>query len=372
MRRVPDMARLPSIPGRGRGAVLPVGTGPRGPEGVRLIPVEAASATARPDVIHKTYLELAHDAQALEQQHLFAAEGEVASREDAATTKALAFTEAETKASVARARIAADNSAEHHATARDLLAPYVRRKATSSRGYVARTAALLLGDIAGLSGAAIALGEYPALAVAQAISAGTATVTAGLAATQLRHAQLATERRMPDVPQELQPYRHLFGGPPAGSRQQNVVFVVAALVALLVSVGIFALRTTIEGPISGLTFGGLAAAIALASFINSWYHADAVADVLETAQHDAHDADRRHRRLAGTRTVQTAQKAAALEKSLITEHTHRGLAAAAHIEADKYRALLASPDVVGHGPARSGDTAPMSAPAPSIKRARTA
>ncbi|MDX1870710.1 hypothetical protein SBI67_01125 [Mycolicibacterium sp. 120266] len=339
---------------------------------MRLIPVESVSATARPNVIATTYLELAHDAQALEQQHLFAAEGEARSRDDAATASALAFATSETKASVARAKTAADNAAGRSEKVRELLGPYVRRKATSSRGYVARTAALLLGDIAGLSGAVIALGEYPVLAVVQAISAGTATVTAGLAATQLRHAQQAAERRMDDLPEELQPYAYLFSGPPTHSRLYTGVYVVAGLIAVLVSLGVFALRTGIEGALSGLTFGGLAAAIALASFINSWFHADAVADVVESAEHHAHAADRRHRQLAGTRVIRTADQAAAQQKSVITEHTHRGLAAAAHIETEKYRALLASPDVVGHGPAPQDLATPTSTTRSSIKRAGSA
>lgn len=369
------MAQLSSLSRRRRrrAKTLPAAAAGRDrPDGLRLIPVESASATARPQTIDSTYLELAHDAQALEQQHLFVAEGEARSRDDAATAGALAFAETETMASVARAKTAADNAAVRSEKIRELLGPYRRRKATSFYGYVARTAALLLGDIAGLSGAAIALGEYPALAVVQAISAGTATVTAGLAATQLRHAQQAGERHMDDIPYELKPHAYLFSGPPTHSRLYTAVYVVAALIAVLVSLGVFALRTGIEGPLSGLTFGGLAAAIALASFINSWFHADAVADAVESAEHHAHAADRRHRRLAGARVVRTAEQAASQAKSLIIEHTHRGLAAAAHIEAEKYRALLASPDVVGHGPAPEDRATPTSTARPSIKRARSA
>lgn len=329
------------------------------PEGVRLIPVESASATVRPDVIGTTYLESAHDASAVEQEHLFTAEGEVASRAEAATAKSLAYVVGETKSSVTRAKSAAEKAAARHEQVREQLGPYVRRKATSSRGYMLRTTALILGDITGLSGAGIALGEHPVLAVAQAISAGTATVTAGLAATQLRHAQQAAERQTDDLPDALTPYRHLFTGPAKNARLHAVVYLVGALIVLLVSVGIFALRTTIEGPISGLTFGGLAAAIALASFINSWHHADAVADLVESAHNEALRDDRRHRRLASTKMIRRAEHAGAQEKSIVSEHHHRGLAAAAHIEADKYRALMASPDVVGHGPA------PIPAPAPA-------
>lgn len=346
-------------------------TSPQASDSTRLIPVESASATARPNAIERTYLELAHDALALEQQHLFAAEGETRSRKDAGTAQALACAVHETKASIDRARTASDKAADRYHQVRDQLGPYVRRKTTSSRGYIARTTALLLGDVAGLSGAAIALGEYPALAVTQAISAGTATVTAGLAATQLRHLQQAADRRQESPPKGLEQHQHLFSGPSKGMRLHAANFVVAALIALLVAAGIFALRTAIEGSLSGLTFGGLAAAIALASFINSWYHADAVADVIDSAHHEAIRADRRHRRLAGARLLRRAEQATSKKTSIETEYTHRGLAAAAHIETDKYHALLASPDVVGHGPGPGRVQSAAPAPRPT-KRARSA
>ncbi|MEN4475714.1 hypothetical protein [Mycolicibacterium cosmeticum] len=326
-------------------------------EGVRLIPVDGASATARPHTIGETYLERAHNASGLEQQHLFAAEAEVHARKAIARGGSLKFSAEQAKLSVSRAKTAADTAAARYEQTAEALGPYIRRKATSSVGYMARTAGLLIGDIAGLSGAGIALGEYPTLAITQAIAAGTATITAGLAATQLRHLQQAAERQIDTLPKNLEPYRPLFTGPIASARRRTAVLGIAVLIAVLVAVGVLALRTTVEGPLSGLTFGALAAAIAAASFINSWYHADLVADAVESARHDAERADRRHRRLAKNRTISNGEHADLLGKSVITEYTHRGLAAAAHIEASKYRALLASPDVVGHGPAPSTTTA---------------
>lgn len=358
------MARIPTI-GRQVTDHQPPRSAPGRSEGLRLIPVEQASATARPDTIAETYLELEHDARGLEQQHLFAAEGELHARHQAATAKSLDYAVTHLKSSVERAKRVADQAAARHAQIRDTLSPYVGRKATSSIGYLARTGALLIGDIAGLSGAAIALGEIPALAITQAISAGTATITAGLAATQLRHLQQAAERKLDDIPKTLEPYRHLFNGSSGSNRLRAAMLVIAALIALFVSVGIFALRTAIEGSLSGLTFGALAAAIAMASFINSWYHADAVADIVESAQHDAYAADRRHRRLSTLRRINKANKADFHGNSVITEHTHRGLAAAAHLDAEKYRALQASPDVVGHGPATVQPESPL-------RRARSA
>jgi len=364
------MPRIPSITRRrvGRPAAR---TATSHPAGVRLIPVEAATATARPEVIQKTYLELAQDALSVEQQHLFAAEAEVRARRALARAGSLGFLAEQDKLSVDRARMTADRATVRSEQTAELLGPYVRRKATSSWGYMARSGGLLIGDVTGFSGAGIALGEYPALAITQAIAAGIATITAGLAATQLRHVQQANERKTDDLAKDLQPYRHLFSGPSESDRIRSVVLGIAALVTVFVAVGVFALRTTIEGPLVGLTFGALAAAIALASFINSWHHADIVADAVESTRHDANRADRRHRRRSGSRTIRNAEYAALQGNSVITEHTHRGLAAGAHIEADKYRALLASPDVVGHGPAPATEPA-SAAPAQSIRRTKSA
>ncbi|MGU3500911.1 hypothetical protein [Mycobacterium sp. C31M] len=338
------------------------------PEGPRLIPVDTAAAVARPDTITDTYLECGKDALGVEQQHLFAAEAEVRAREDLARAGSLGFQAEQDKLSVDRARMSADRATVRAEETAEVLGPYVRRKATSSWGYMARTSCLLTGDIAGLSGASIALGEYPALAITQAVAAGVATVTAGLAATQLRHVQQAVERKTDDLDEPLQPYAHLFRGPGESDRIRSVVLGIAGLVTVSVAVSVFALRTTIEGPLVGLTFGALAAAIALASAINSWHHADLLADAVESARHDAERADRRHRRRSGSRTIRSAEHAALQGKSIVTEHTHRGLAAAAHIEADKYRELMASPDVVGHGPATT--PTPMSVSAPSTPKTR--
>lgn len=325
---------------------------PTGTEGRHLIPVDRAFATPRPDSIGETYLELEHRELAAEQEHLFAAEGERAARRLSATARALDYSQRQARESADRAKAAEYGARERYEQIRELLGPHVRRKYTSSIGYVARLYGLLIGDVAGLTGAAIALGEYPALAVTQAISAGIATITAGLAGTELRRRQQAAQRRrhLNELPKSLDPYRHLFDGDTASGRWTGAVLVIAALVAVFVSAGVFALRTAVEGPLAGVTFGALAAAIAMASFINSWYHADSVADVVESTYRECVRAERRHRRIAEARAIKRAESATAQERSVIAEHDHRGKAASARIGALKYRALLASPDVVGHGP----------------------
>lgn len=321
----------------------------------RLVPVDTAAAQPRPDTIADTYLELQYDALATEQIHLFAAAGQAAMRRFSATAKSDDYAQRDAREFAERDKAGVEKARLRYEQTRDLLTPYVHRKSTSSVGYMARMCGLLVGDVAGLSGAAIMLGEYPSLAIVQAISAGTATITAGLAGAEIKHRQHAAERRqeIESLPKALEPYRQLFE---CGERGRSIVMAMtgaAAGVALSVSTGVFALRTSVEGTLAGVTFGALAAAIATASFINSWHHADLVADAVDSEHRQFRCAARRHRRCAGARVIKRAERAAENERSILAEYDRRGKAAASRIESLKYRALLESPDVVGHGPATS-------------------
>lgn len=334
-------------------AVRPESTLTAKRESLRLIPTDRAEALARPASIGETYLEQHFEARKREQLELHAANGEATSRPEASTSRALEFEQQDARRLAECDAKSVDDSRQRFQVVRELLSPYVHRRSRSSAGYIARSSGLLIGDVAGLSGAAISLGEVPALAVTQALSAGIATITAGLAGAELKHRQLANERRRKgdELPKQLEPYRHLFEG---GNHGRGVVITmtsVAALVALLVAVGVYSLRTSVEGSLAGITFGSLAAAIAAASFINSWYHADLIADAIENAHRDYRQTIRAHRRLARASVIRRAEHATAQQRSILAEHERRGKAAAAHIDSLKSLALLASPDVVGHGPA---------------------
>lgn len=317
----------------------------------RLIPTEQAAALARPGAIGETYLEQQYDAAATEQLHLHAADGTRAAREESATGRSLAFARNASEKLGAADQPIVDAARKGYEQLRDTLTPFVIRRSGSSWGYSARVCGLLVGDVAGLSGAAISLGEVPALAVLQAFSAGVATITAGLAGAEIRHRQNAAQRQLDadSLPKELQHHRQLFEG---GHRRRGIVVgmvCVAALVAILVSVGVYALRTSVEGTLSGITFGALAAAIATASFINSYDHADVVADAIDNARREYRRSVRSHSRLAGAQVIKRADQATERQRSILAEYDERGKAAASRIESLKFQALLGSPDVVGHG-----------------------
>lgn len=162
----------------------------------RLTPTDQATALARPGAIGETYLEQQYDAAATEQLHLHAADGTKASRDESATGKSLEFARNESEKLATADRPIVDAARKGYEQLRDTLTPFVLRRTGSSWGYSARVCGLLVGDVAGLSGAAVSLGEVPALAVLQAFSAGIATITAGLAGAEIRHRQNAAQRQL--------------------------------------------------------------------------------------------------------------------------------------------------------------------------------
>ncbi|GAB25406.1 hypothetical protein GOPIP_081_00450 [Gordonia polyisoprenivorans NBRC 16320 = JCM 10675] len=347
-----------------RGAVQSAGAGRS-----RLPRVDGASAVTRPEALTgATYLEEAHLAQGREQLHLHAAQGESRSRRARALAAAL-----DLHVQGVRTLVASDDplvvaARDRLVAIEEALSPLVLRSTRSQVGYLARMIGLLLGDIVGTSMAVISLGEIPMLAVIQGGSAGVACVTAGLAGEQLGRAAQAGLRKQPDeVPTALEPYRHLLDGRRIATLWLAGLLLLATSIVVLIGAGIFTLRTAIEGSASGWTFAALSSGIALASFVNAWVHADAVADLLDAAERDYRRATRRHLRLTLGLRLLAGLRADEVAASIGRVHGALGSAASEHLTADMNRALMESPDVVGHGrpgapigrkprPAGRGDT----------------
>ncbi len=317
----------------------------------RLVPVRQATAVPRPNTVPITYQEHGYDELATEQLREHAAAGE-----RAASKMSIAAAGMETARRAGHDLIAVN--APLVVVARDRLmhqvahlGPFAKRKTGSKWGYTLCLVLLLLGDIAGLGGAAIAYGEIPTLAIMQAISASVATVIAGMVGAEVKYLKQARERQLDNdaLAKELEPYRTLLLGPTAGRSYVVLASLVSVLVAVFVAVGIFALRASVEGQISGIVFGGLAVGIALGSWTNSFRHADAVADKLDAARQDYRRELRAHSRL--TRSWRLARAERAIEEARLIRERHRlhGDAAAAKVTALKFEALQQSPDVVGHG-----------------------
>lgn len=317
----------------------------------RLPHVDGASAVARPQTLAgATYLEDAHDAEAQEQLHLHAAAGVALARPRAARATALGLHVDRVRQLVAIDDPLVVSARDHLRDAEAALSALVLRSTRSHWGYRCRMFGLLLGDVVGTSTAAISLGEMPMLAVIQGCAAGVAAVTAGLAGEQLgRASQVGIRTYSDDMPKSLEPYRHLLDG-----RRQKTAWLaglnlLALAIVFFIGSGIYTLRAAIEGSAAGWTFAALSSGIALASFVNSWTHADAIADLLDGAERTYKRALRRHLRLTAGPRLLLGLHAGEIAASVVREHGARGSAASEHLAADKNRALMESPDVVGHG-----------------------
>lgn len=315
--------------------------------------IDEAAGLGRPGGLGTTYAEHEYDTLADEQAISWPAEGEAASRAaqiraassgDAA--KAASFLVDQDKAGVTAAR-------DDYLHAAHTLTPYVRRSPRDHIRYGAGWVLLGLGDTAGVWGAAIWLGEVPLIALGQAVATGFAAVTAGLAGGELQELRQAQrrEREPESLSADERRYQRLFVGADKGLGITKIASGISFAVVALVAVAVFALRAGTEGLLAGFTFGGLAAATALGSFISSYVHGDEVADLIATYLRAYLDAQRLLQRLADASGLSGYAGATTEADSISREYDARGQAAHRKVTALKYRMLRRNPQVVGHGEA---------------------
>lgn len=309
----------------------------------------------RPNNVAEFYVEKRFDDLGAEQLQIHVAAGERKALRASATAAGFESARQSTQDLVAANWSLVTAARDRYARVAAVLSPFAKRKHGSRWGYVLALLLLLLGDIAGLGGAAISYGEVPALAVMQAVSASVATVLAGMVGTEAKYLKQAQERQKDDgtLTPEHEPYRALLLGPLAGRKYVMVASTIAALIALFVAVGIFALRAAIEGQTAGYVFGGLAIGIALGSWINSYRHADAVADKIEAARQEYRRELRAHARLSRSWPLVWAEQARERAQRIRLRYSLEGQAAHAQVMASKHLALHQNPAVAGHGPAAS-------------------
>ena len=235
------------------------------------------------------------------------------------------------------------------------LSPFIRRKGGQKTWFMVRTGLLLLGDVAGQAGAQIYYGEIPELALIQALAAGVAVVTAGLVGGEIKDLRMAGKRKIEraNLTKQQETFAHLFDGNDQGKHIVKALVYPGATVGLLISSGIFALRSTIDGPLSGLIYGALAAGIAAASFISSYIVTDEIADAIDTAEKDYERTIKRQTALAASAPLKTALEKRAEDESIRHEHEVRGQAALLTYEGLKHRVLRRNPGVAGHSPANA-------------------
>jgi hypothetical protein len=318
---------------------------------VQLLTIGEAGAIPRPHGIEKFYLEEVVEKKAAEQPLRWAARGEAEARPWHATAARCehAATVA-VSAAGAQQEVVANARDRFELTARAIGA-YTRRAPGEKLPYYLRWLLILGGDVAGVAGAAIMLGETVPLAVLQAIASGTAAITSGLLAQEVKDSRLARKREKSprDLSSDERRFAHLFSGGDAGERIVRTVVVVGALTGALIACSIFALRGSTEGSTAAWAFGLLAAAIALASWANVYHYTDEVSDLIDARRADYLRELKRLERLVSGGTIAEHEAAIAQATSIRAEAVSRGLAAQRAVESAGRRLLNDQADIAGHG-----------------------
>ncbi|MCP9000322.1 hypothetical protein NFC73_11365 [Pseudarthrobacter sp. RMG13] len=329
-------------------------------QSINLLPVDAATAAARPDTISDGYHEREFDALGKEQNPLWAAAGEELGRGFRSEMAGLKdrYDVIVHLITVQKEIVAAavKNVANHN----EVLQGRTRRENKAKFFYILLWVVFLGGDIAGIGGASILRGEIPELALLQAASAGAATVTAGLVGRDIRDARLARRRALDpaQLTPEQQKFAWIFSGPDEGEKLTKIMCWVGATVAVLIAGGIGALRADGDSPLAAIVYGSFAGGIALASAINSYFYADEVADLLERADGNLEKAVKRLQELAGNPVLREYAEAKSAAESIEKECKHRGIAGGLRLEALKHGVSRNNPAVFGHGPALTPQPAP--------------
>lgn len=321
-------------------------------EGTNLQRVDDVAAAPQPDLVPHLWVEDEYEALEDEQEPQWNATGIEESRPPEVRAAGLApamdgdkrITDSHTSVLTA--------AATRYEDTQDALASFRRRTGGKLIHYGIKTA-LVGGDAVGITLVGINLGDYPVLAGLMAVSGATAAVTSGLVGAEVRHIRDADRRASQAehlTDEQKRRWGHLFTGGATLTRITKLVCGVAASSGLLISSAIFAGRAELEGSLVGLMYGGIALAVALASFVESYMHADEIADVLDGAGRAYEIEIARHRRLSGARAWREQLEQTTLASSITREHGKRGSAARDRVRSLKWGILRRNPGVAGHGP----------------------
>lgn len=248
---------------------------------------------------------------------------------------------------------------EQHDHAHRWLQSFTHRPLGAHRLYVVWFVLLGLGDAAGVFGATVLWGEVIPTAIGQALAVGAAAVAAGWVGGDVRERRDAKSRAGLAATGKVKPkvikrYPALFAPVPPERDTYGVLLAVAVVIVVCLGAAIFALRAAVETSLlAGLIFGGLSVATALASFVNTWRHADQVADLLDRidARYEAAMAEQLSLSAAAPITRRAAAKQRALQ--IRAYHEALGNAASEHVLALKHGVHRRNAAVFGHGIAKS-------------------
>lgn len=308
-------------------------------------------ARAQPATIEHPYHYLEYDELAAEQGPLHAARGEQRARAHRVAAKRV-----EVQADVDQLVIDEQKAVLHGAKQRwtrleDALGGLVRREAKAKWSYWLWWALIAVGDVAGVSGAAIFLGEVPILAVAQGVSIAVAALLSGMIGGDVKDARMARRRRVDaeSLPPDLQ-WR--FTGEDSGEKVVKAMVILSILVATVVCVGIFTLRYATQGTLAAWAFASMAVGICAASFINRYSYTDEIADLIERAKAEYNGALKLLRKLSKSTAIATKNAETEKADSITAEHQNLGVAGARRLTSFKFGISRNNPTVFGHGPAR--------------------
>jgi hypothetical protein len=318
---------------------------------VELRPIDGAEAIPRPHGIGKFYLEEVVEKKAAEQPLVWAARGEAEARAWQATAARFEHAATVLGSSVAAQQDVVASARERFELTARTLGGYTRRAAGEKLPYYLRWLLILGGDVAGVAGAAVMLGETVPLAVLQAIASGTAAITSGLLAQEVKDSRLARKREKPprDLTSDERRFVHLFRGGDRGERIVRPVVAVGALTAVLIAGSIFALRGATEGSTAAWAFGLLAAAIALASWANVYHYTDEISDLIDARRADYVRELKRLKHMLADGEIAERDAALAHAASLRAEAVSHGLAAQKAVEATGGQLLNDHAEIAGHG-----------------------
>jgi hypothetical protein len=320
-------------------------------EAISVPQVDQPEAHSTPKNIGPAHHEVEYDELAREQLHQFDARGEREAREDTVCAAGLEPRKVVAEQVIDEARRNVEEARAHRTLARAVLLGLTRRSPHAALKYWFTYLMLFGGDVAGVAGAAVLLGEIPYLAVMQAVSSAAAAVTAGFIGHDIavvRHAR----RRQKDAKEltaEQTKFAYLFTGADSGERIVQRMVLLAATIALLVVGAIFALRSSVEGVLGGLVFGCLAGAIATASALNAYHFADEISDILDHADLLVKRALKQFEKASTNPALSKFHEASTRAASIKAEHTSSGLAAARKILALKHAISRLNPQIMGHG-----------------------
>lgn len=323
-------------------------------EGIRVANVDGPGGMSIRPSGTTAHVEAEWDHYADEQFELIEANGYKESRAAHERAASVDYPASQAEARVAENLPRLRQAQGDHDHAQRWLLQFTHRPLGANRLYGLWFALLMLGDAAGVFGAAVMWGELIPVALGQALASGAAAVAAGWVGADVRDRRDAQARaRLAEgghLPEELTSrYPALFGATGREPSTYGAVVAVAVIITLCLASAIFALRASVESSVLiGFVYGGLAAATALGSFINAWRHADQVADLLERSRTAYRLATAEHDQLVANPAPSQRDAAAMAAGRIEVEHLKRASAAKHGVLALQQGILRRNPQIFGH------------------------